>query len=145
MRRLALEFGGYEIDLEGERWELRTLPTPLYRYPPARTGVVDGALFTLVTNAGTAPLVLLLLEAREAGGKLHWEYTLCRKADRSLYVHRRGREVWSMVMGGENVYAHDPLHVYRAYADKVVSLEGKLLARLRQTATGEELIPVADK
>jgi hypothetical protein len=145
MRRLAQEFSGYEIDLEGERWEMRVLPTPLYRYPPARAAVVDGALFALVTNAGTAPLVLLLLEAREAGGKLHWEYVLCRKADRNLYVHRKGQEVWSMVMGGENVYAHDPLHVYRIYPEKVVSLEGKLLARIRQTATGEELIPVKDK
>jgi hypothetical protein len=145
MRRLAQEFSGHEIDLEGERWELRMLPTPLYRYSAGRAAVVDGALFVLVTNAGTAPLVLLLLEAREAGGKLHWEYTLCRKADRSLYVHRKGREVWSMVMGGENVFAHDPLHLYRVYADKVVSLEGKLLARIRQTATGEELIPALDK
>ena len=146
MRRLAQEFGGYEIDLEGERWESRMLPTPLYRYPAAGASVVDGALFVLVTNSGTAPLVLLLLEAREASVKLHWEYTLCRKADRSLYVHRKGREVWSMVMGGENVYAHDPLHVYRSYPDKVVTPEGKLLARMRLTPKeGEVVIPVDEK
>jgi hypothetical protein len=35
--------------------------------------------------------------------------------------------------------------VYRIYPEKVVSLEGKLLARIRQTATGEELIPVEDR
>jgi hypothetical protein len=145
MRRLAQEFSGHEIDNEGERWELRLLPTPLYRYPTARAGVVDGALFALVSNAGTDPEVLLLLEAREAGGKMHWEYALGRFSDRSLYVHRKEKEVWSMVMGGENVFAHDPLHLYRAYPEKVVSLEGKLLARIRQTATGQELIPVEDR
>src|SRR5262249_11811993 len=53
MRRLAQEFGGHSIDREAKRWELRLLPTPLYRYPEAKAGVVDGALFALVSNAGT--------------------------------------------------------------------------------------------
>jgi hypothetical protein len=144
MRRLAQEFGGYEIDHQGERWDFRLLPTPLYRYP-ARDAVVDGALFALVSNAGTVPEVLLLLEAREAGGKMHWEYALCRFSDRSLYVHRKGREVWSMVIGGENAFVHDPLHLYRFYAEKVVTTEGKVLARIRQTATGREYFPVEGK
>src|SRR5262249_3681675 len=42
MRRLAQDFGGYEIDHQGERWDFRLLPTPLYRYPAARAAVVDG-------------------------------------------------------------------------------------------------------
>ena len=33
---------------DGKKLELRLLPTPLYRYPTAKTGVIDGALFTLV-------------------------------------------------------------------------------------------------
>jgi len=145
MRRLAQEFSGYEIDHQGERWDLRLLPTPLYRYPAARAAVVDGALFALVSNVGTAPEVLLLLEARKAGGKLHWEYALGRFSDRSLYVHRKGQEVWSMVIGGENAFVHDPLHLYRLYAEKVVTTEGKVLARIRQTATGREYFPVEGK
>jgi hypothetical protein len=147
MRRLAREFGGYEIDHEGERWALRLLPTPLFRYPVARTGVVDGALFVLVSNAGNDPEVLLLLEAREAGGELHWEYVLGRFSDRELRVHRKDKEVWSMVPGGENVFAHDPQHLYRTYPEKVVTPEGKLLARIRQNTKfpGGEVIPVEDK
>ncbi len=35
MRRLAQEFTGHSIDRDGKRWELRLLPTPLYRYPAA--------------------------------------------------------------------------------------------------------------
>src|SRR5205814_8213202 len=50
MRRLAQEFAGHETDGAGKRWDLRLLPAPLYRYPAAKTGVVDGALFTLVSE-----------------------------------------------------------------------------------------------
>src|SRR5215469_4151698 len=45
MRRLARQFTGHSTDNERERWELRLLPTPLYRYPEAKSGVIDGALF----------------------------------------------------------------------------------------------------
>jgi hypothetical protein len=147
MRRLAQEFTGYETDNEGKRWDLRLLPAPLYRYPKTRSGVLDGALFTLVTTAGTDPEVLLLLEAREAGGKLRWEYACGRFSDRSLYVQRKDKEIWTSVRNEANVHTHDPLHLYRAYADKVVSLEGKLLARIRVTDQNSfgDVIPVEDK
>ncbi len=133
MRRLAQQFTGYEVDREEKRWDLRLLPAPLYRYPAAKTGVVDGALFTLVSNAGTDPEVLLLIEAKETDGKLRWEYACGRFSDRSLYVQRKDKEVWSSVRSETNPFLHDPQHLYRTYADKVVSLDGKLLARVRAT------------
>jgi hypothetical protein len=147
MRRLAQEFTSYEIDSEGKRWELRLLPAPLYRYPSAKSGVVDGALFTLVSNAGTDPEVLLLIEACEKGGKTHWEYACGRFSDRSLYVQRKDKEVWSMVRDETNTFLHDPQHLYRTYADKVVSLDGKLLARVRATPKvwWGEFLPVNEK
>jgi hypothetical protein len=147
MRRLAQEFAGYEIDNEGKRWDLRLLPAPLYRYPTSKTGVVDGALFTLVSNAGTDPEVLLLIEAREEGGKMRWEYACGRFSDRSLYVQRKDQEIWSSVRNETNVHTHDPLHLYRAYADKVVSPDGKLLARIRVTDKNSfgDVIPVVEK
>jgi hypothetical protein len=144
MRRLAQEFTGHENDNEGKRWDLRLLPAPLFRYPPARTGVVDGALFTLVSTAGTDPEVLLLIEAKEEGGKLRWEYACGRFSDRNLYVQRRDREVWSSVRNETNTFLHDPLHLYRLYADKVVGPDGKMLARVRATPKvwWGEVIPV---
>jgi hypothetical protein len=141
MRRLAQEFGGHEIDKEGKRWELRLLPTPMYRYPAARTGVVDGALFALMSNAGTDPEVLLLIEAREDGGKLRWEYALGRFSDLELRVQRKGQEVFASVPGPANPFTHGPLHLYRFYPEKVVTLEGKVLARIRQTPRGNQVIP----
>jgi hypothetical protein len=147
MRRFAQEFTGHSLDKEGKRWELRLLPTPLYRYPVAKAGVADGALFTLVSTAGTDPEVLLILEAREENGKTRWEYACGRFSDRDLYVQRKDKEVWSSVRSETDTYLHDPLHLYRLYADKVVSLDGKLLARVRATdkVWWGEVIPIDEK
>ena len=145
MRRLARQFTAQEID-KGKRCELRLLPAPLYRYPEAKSGVIDGALFALVSTDGTDPELLLLIEAREKGGKLRWQYACGRFSDCSLYVQHKGKEVWSLIRSATNTRRHDPLHLYRSYPDKVVTLEGKLLARMRLTSKeGEVVIPVQEK
>jgi hypothetical protein len=147
MRRLAQEFAGHVIGGAGKRWDLRLLPAPLYRYPSAETGVIDGALFTLVSEAGTDPEVLLLIEARKEGDTTRWEYACGRFSDGSLYVKRKDKVVWSLVRNETNTFLHDPLHLYRTYADKVVSVDGKLLARVRATPKvwWGEFLPVDDK
>ncbi len=145
MRRLAQEFGGHEVDRDGKRWELRLLPTPLLRYPSAKTGVLDGALFALMSSAGTDPEVLLLIEAKEIHGKVGWEYASGRFSDWELHVQRKDKEVFSSVPSETNTAYHDPLHLYRTYPEKVVTLEGKLLAQTRLTSRGEEVILVDKK
>lgn len=147
MRKLAGEFSGHEVDGDNKKLELRLLPTPLYRYAPAKTGVIDGALFAFVSTAGTDPEVLLLVEAKETDGKLKWEYALGRYSDRSLYVQRKEKEVWTMVRSEANTFLHDPQHLFRVYPDKVVSLEGKVLARCRATEKvwWGEFLPPEDK
>jgi hypothetical protein len=147
MRRLAQEFGGHEVDRDGKRWELRLLPTPLYRYPPAKTGVMDGAIFALMSSAGTDPEVLLVIETKGANDKMRWEYACGRLSDWELRVLRKDKEVWSSVPSETNPFSHDPLHLYRIYPEKVVTLEGKLLARIRQTPRMPwgEVIPVDEK
>ena len=94
--------------------------------------MVDGALFALVSSAGTDPEVLLILEARVSDGKMRWEYACGRFSDWELHVQRKDKEVYSSVPGETNPFAHDPLHLYRIYPEKVVTPEGKLLARIRQ-------------
>jgi hypothetical protein len=147
MRRLAQDFSGHETDQDDKRWDLRLLPAPLYRYPSADSGVIDGALFTLVSTAGTDPEVLLLIEARKEGDKVRWEYACGRFSDRNLHVVRRGKEVWSSIRDESNTFLHDPRHLYRLYADKVMSPDGKLLARIRATdkMPWGEVIPVDEK
>jgi hypothetical protein len=147
MRRLAQQFTGQSTDNKRERWELRLLPTPLYRYPEAKSGVIDGALFALTSGAGTDPEVLLLIEARQKDGKTRWEYACGRFGIVSMYVQHKGKEVWSSVLNGtSDVWSHDRLHLYRIYPEKIVTPAGKLLARMRLTATeGEVVIPVEEK
>ena len=145
MRQLAQEFPGYSIDRDGKRWDLRLLPTPLFRYEPAKTGVVDGALFALMSNDGTDPEVLIVIEASKVDGKMRWEYACGRFSDWELHVSRKDKEVYASVISAENPFPHDPLHLYRIYPEKVVSPEGKLLARVRQTPTGRQIIPEKDK
>jgi hypothetical protein len=147
MRRLAQEFTGHETDGEDKRDDLRLLPAPLYRYPAAEDGVVDGALFALVSTEGTDPEVWLLIEARKEGGTTRWEYACCRFSNRNLYVQRKDKEIWSSVRSKTDTVHHDTLHLYRLYADKVVNLDGKLLARVRESPKVwyGEAIPVDEK
>jgi hypothetical protein len=147
MRRLAQEFTGHEINSEGKRGELRLLPAPLYRYPAAKSGVVDGSLFAMVSTVGTDPEVLLLIEAHEKGGKTRWEYACGRFSNWDLHVQRKDKEVWSSVWSETNTILHDPLHLYRCYPDKIVTTEGKLLGRVRATdrISWGEVIPVDQK
>jgi hypothetical protein len=148
MGRLAEGFTGHTVDAaRKERFELRVLPTPLYRYPAAKAGVLDGALFALVSEAGTDPEVLLLLEARAEKGKARWEYALGRFSDCEIHVSLtgkdgKGKEVFSSVPSEENPYRHNPKHTYRTYQDKVVAPDGQLLARIRQDAKGSHVVPV---
>ena len=130
MRRLAEEFNGQSIDRDGKRWQLRLLPTPLYRYAPAKSGAIDGGLFALLSADGTDPEVLLVIEAKEAGDKMRWEYACGRFSDWELHVHHKGKEVYSSVRSAANPFPHDPLHLYRIYPEKVITPEGKLLGRL---------------
>lgn len=142
IRRLGEEFKGHEIDSDGKRWDLRLLATPLYRYPSAKSGVIDGALFAIISDAGTDPEVLLVIEAKEEKGKIHWEYACGRFSDWELHVQRKGKEVYSSVPSETNTNSHDPLYTYRVYPEKVVTTEGKLLARLNARW---EVLPVKEE
>jgi hypothetical protein len=149
MGRIAGRFAGYTIDAGTKRrYDLRLLPTPLYRYPAAKTGVIDGALFAIASEAGTDPEVFLLIEAREANGTLRWDYALCRFSDCEIHVSLKGqggtegKEVFSSIPSETDPYPHNKNHTYRTYQDKIMSLDGKLLAHVRQDAKGSHVVPV---
>jgi hypothetical protein len=149
IKKFAAEFTGHELlqEQQKKRLELRLLPTPLYRYSTAKSGVLDGALFALVSDAGTDPEVLLLIEAREKNGKLSWEYACGRFSDRELHVQRKDKEVFSSISSDTNTGLYGPQQLYRLYPDKVVTPDGKLMARVRPTLEKPwgEVIPVKEK
>ena len=91
MRSLARDFTAHSIDYQMERWELRLLAQPLYRYEKPEGEVVDGALFAFVTSAGTDPEVIVALEARKKDDKLAWYYRAIRFSDSNLYVQHAAR------------------------------------------------------
>jgi hypothetical protein len=147
MKKLAQEFTGYSINNENQREDLRLLPAPLYRYPAAEDDVTDGALFALVSTEGTDPEVWLLIEARKDRTGTRWEYACGRFSNRDLYVRHKDKDVWSSVRSATDTLHHDERHLYRLYGDKVVDLEGKLLARVRESSKFwyGEAVPVDEK
>jgi hypothetical protein len=120
MRTLSREFTAHSIDYRKERWELRLLPQPLYRYEKPEKDVLDGALFAYVTSAGTDPEVILVLEARKGTDKPAWHYRAIRFSDSDLFVQHSGKEVWSSVRDEKNQLHFNPDHTYRLIRDKFI-------------------------
>ncbi len=77
MRNIAKEFqvicnwGGKDK----ADWQMRLLPTPLYRYQVPEEGVLDGAMFGYVQSG---PEAVLLVEARQTPAGLEWQYSASR-------------------------------------------------------------------
>jgi hypothetical protein len=95
MRALAHEFHAF-FDLPKEKSELRLLAKPLYRYETNRPDLPDGALFAFVQ--ATDPEVLLVIEARSAGGGSApvWHYGFARMSMVNLRAQHKDRNVWSV-------------------------------------------------
>ena len=93
MRSLAREFSA--IQWKGGRAQLRMLTQPIYRYEPTAGITKDGAIFAFTnTEFGTDPDALLVLEARQAGERLRWEYAFARFHYTELSGNHRDQEVW---------------------------------------------------
>lgn len=73
----------------------RLLPSPLHRYASKENGIVDGAVFALVT--ANDPEVLILIEVYEAEGEdMQYRYKLGRMSSVPRTVELDGREVWDV-------------------------------------------------
>ncbi len=139
LRDLARRFTGASESpyKAGERWELRLLPRPLYRYGegggavakaagdgPVSSTALDGALFSLVSNAGTDPEILLLIEARRSGSEWRYEYLAARFSDHSLMLSYDGKGVWEFRNPQPNPYFRaGPTDIYRLFVDREFPVE----------------------
>jgi hypothetical protein len=94
LREMARRFTVAMKDNDGQPWELRLLPKPLYRYASPSQKVLDGALFAFVWTRGTDPECLLLLEARDEGQGTKWVYTPVRMTIRPLEMKHGERSIW---------------------------------------------------
>ena len=95
LRTIGRDFAANSVDDTKKRWELRLLPKPLYRYEKPQGNIVDGALIAFVSDAGTDPEIILMLEAREELGQKAWYYRAVRLSISDLYVDYKGQRVWS--------------------------------------------------
>ncbi len=120
MRSLSREFSGRSRSDQGVAWELRLLPQPLYRYESTDPDVLDGALFALVSSAGTDPEILLLLEARKGPTGPRWVFGAARFSDMNLWLTHKGKEVWSAIRDDQNTFYHDAKHRFRFYQDRII-------------------------
>jgi len=98
-RELSARFAGIESfrkDPNGplERYELRLVPRPIYRYADPENGLVDGAIFLM--TYGTNPEIVLVIElVREGENKPVWKYAFTRISFAELHVDLDGKEVWT--------------------------------------------------
>ncbi|MDR3636286.1 MAG: hypothetical protein P4L84_20960 [Isosphaeraceae bacterium] len=120
LRAISREFAGRSLSDQNVAWDLRLLPQPLYRYESTDADVIDGALFALVSSAGTDPEIMLAVEARKTAGGPRWVFGAARFSDMSLWLTHKGREVWTSIRGGENTFNHDPMHRFRFYQDRSI-------------------------
>jgi hypothetical protein len=120
IRTLAREFTGRSMNGEGQTWELRLLPQPLYRYASIESDVLDGAVFALVSSAGTDPEIVLVLEARASQSIRQWVFAAARFSDLNLWLSHKNHEVWSSIRSDENTFYHDAKHRFRFYQDRAI-------------------------
>jgi hypothetical protein len=118
MRALAREFTA-EFRREAsipEGGMLRLLNQPLFRYAGTGSDLKDGALFAFAN--GSAPQLLLMIEARQDATGIRWEYALAPMNSTEFHVWHKGREVWSLPQVAPPWRnSQNPTNVYTVFPD----------------------------
>jgi len=135
IRSLSREFSGRSLSDRNLSWNLRLLPRPLYRYESSDPDVIDGAVFALVSSAGTDPEIILLIEARKTASGSEWRFGAARFSDMSLWLDHKGKEVWKMIRGPEHQFNYDTKQRFRFYQDRVIP---EIVPKLGEPAKPEE-------
>jgi hypothetical protein len=119
MKELVRQIKAYEFFKPGnqpsvERYELRVLPQPVYRYADEGSGLIDGGMF--VISYGLNPELALLVEARRDGSSVPaWHYGFARIAIAEIHVDFENKEIWSH-RGG---YSRGPDDTYWTFAKPI--------------------------
>ena len=120
LRAVARDFSANSTDAEKQRWELRLLPKPLYRYDKPQGDVIDGALLAFVSDAGTDPEIILILEARKEVGRTAWHYRTVRLSISDLYVDHKGQRVWTSLRDDPNGMFGNADNTYGLVRDRAI-------------------------
>lgn len=142
MRRLAQSFSAHSITQEGSRYELRLLTAPLFRYKTEESDVYDGAVFSMVTSAGTDPEILLVFEVGDTKEGPAWHYAPARFSDSRLYLQQNEKPVWQFdYPEGVAGYQHEvaPENRYRLWDNR--QFTPNEIAQLLKNAKTEADVP----
>lgn len=109
MRDIARRFAVETYTSRGDRFVVRLMPTPLFRYPESESDRADGAVFAFAY--GTNPEVILLVESAETADGFQWRYGLAPLTGIGIVVRLDDREVWTRKFGSiaQNVYVNGAL------------------------------------
>jgi len=119
-RELARKFTAHTIDDQGSRWQLRLLSRPLYHYRATEGESVEGTIFAFISDAGTDPEIILMLEAVNDKGKKSWRYRAVRFSISSLFVQYKGKEIWRSLREDPTGPFGDPNHTYNLRRDRLI-------------------------
>ncbi len=129
IRELARDFTAHTVDDLSARWQLRLLSRPLYRYEMAGGDLIEGAIFAFVSDAGTDPEVVLVLEAVNDGKKETWRYRTVRFSISSLFVQYKGKEVWRSLRHVPTGVFDNPDNTYGLIRDRLIDELPEIAAR----------------
>ena len=122
MKRLGREFRGHSIGSQKSRYELRLLPKPLFQYQTAKDDIYDGAVFSMVSTAGTDPEILLTFEVRKTTDGPKWHYAVARFSDLKLFLDHKGKRVWEFTYPDGTIgyqYKVDAAQPYRLVDNRI--------------------------
>ena len=120
LRTIARDFSANSTDNEKQRWDLRLLPKPLYRYDKPQGDVIDGALLAFVSDAGTDPEIILILEARKEQNNSVWYYHTVRLSISDLYVDYKGKRVWTSLRDDPSAPFGNKDNTYSLIRDRAI-------------------------
>lgn len=121
-RNLARSFTARTIDDLGGRWQLRLLPHPLYQYPTdeGQGPPPEGFIFAFVSDAGTDPEIILVLEPAKEGNNEVWRYRTVRMSISSLYVDFKGKEIWTSLRDDPKGALGNADNTYKLLRDRLI-------------------------
>jgi hypothetical protein len=82
--------------------------------------LIDGALFAFISDAGTDPEIVLVLEAVKTGEKATWRYRTVRFSISSLYVQYKGKDVWTSLRDHSTGVFDNPDDTYALIRDRLI-------------------------
>ncbi|MCO8120574.1 hypothetical protein NHH03_02400 [Stieleria sp. TO1_6] len=128
-RQIVRRFSGHCVGRDGQRWELRVLPTPLMFYPINRpTGSGFGAVVGMMGDVGSDLESGFLIEAvlEPDNQTPQWMFAPIRLTDMETHLQFDRQPIWDSVRSETDTIFHDTPKTYFRFQDKTVPLGAEL-------------------